>query len=89
MTQHQPMTSVPSKTSHKSVPETSWSEIPSPAAGSPNRACAGAQMLVLDAQSPGSVAYNVQDALRLTGDVDAAALQVPPSALAHPLVQIA
>ena len=33
-------------------------------------------MLVLDAQSPGSVAYNVQDALRLTGDVDATALQV-------------
>ena len=38
-------------------------------------------MLVLDAQSPGSVAYNVQDALRLTGDVDATALQVHTSAL--------
>ena len=38
-------------------------------------------MLVLDAQSPGSVAYNVQDALRLAGDVDAAALQVLPTAL--------
>ena len=38
-------------------------------------------MLVLDAQSPGSAAYNVQDALRLAGDVDAAALQVLPTAL--------
>ena len=46
------------------------------AAGLQPRPVLARQMLVLDAQSPGSAAYNVQDALRLTGDVDATALQV-------------